>query len=142
MTDVNEKSRIVAALYQWIGQRPGLEWGNYSDSKSYRSEMRRITNQLHDARDLLRFVAQSPSIDAVALKEAFTRGFSGRLSWDGAKLDYCAGQYWPTEYRAAACGVLASVVWTYFREPRSTGDSIRAAARRCFGRGIQSRWFN
>ena len=137
-----EKTAIVDALYQWIGQRPGLDYGNYGDPKSYRSEVRGITAQLHDARDLLRFVAQSPSITADDLKEAFGRGFSGRLSWNGTKLDYCTGQYWPTEYRAAVCGVLANALWAYFREPESTGDSIRAAARRNFGRGIQSRWFN
>lgn len=31
-------------------------------------------------------------------------------------LEYCAGQYWPTEYRAAACAVLASALWSYKRD--------------------------
>lgn len=31
-------------------------------------------------------------------------------------IDYCTGQYWPTEYRRAVCAVLASAIWDYWRE--------------------------
>lgn len=87
-----------------------------------------------------------------------------------ATLDYCTGQYWPTEYRKAACAVLASAIWDWMREhcmpaPMarhasdtrdcyiwknasgrsaivSAGDYLRAAARREFGATIARRWFN
>jgi hypothetical protein len=39
------------------------------------------------------------------------------------EIDYCTGQYFPTEYRRAACAVLASALWEYTREhcsPRGT----------------------
>lgn len=65
-------------------------------------------------------------------------------SWNGAKLDYCTGQYWQTEYRRAACAVLASAIWSYWRDGltgENIGDRLRASARRTFGRGIASRWF-
>lgn len=136
-----DKPAIVQALYAWIAQRPGLDFNNYGDVKAYRAELRSISRDLSDAQTLLRYVAQSPSITGDDIAAAFQRAFSGRLSWDGERLDYCTGQYWPTEYRAAVCAVLATVMWGYFREPESTGDSIRAAARRCFGRGLASRWF-
>jgi hypothetical protein len=68
---------------------------------------------------------------------------SGRLIWDGKRLDYCAGQYFPTEYRAAVCRALASVLWNYWRDGgRYTADQIRAAAKSNLGRGITRRWFN
>ena len=68
-------------------------------------------------------------------------------------LEYCTGQYWPTEYRRAACAVLASAIWDYWREdimpPRGTefcvpslGDALRARGKRIFGARIQRRWFN
>lgn len=35
---------------------------------------------------------------------------------DVATVDYCTGQYFPTEYRRAVCAVLASALWDYTRE--------------------------
>lgn len=74
------------------------------------------------------------------------------------RIDYCAGQYWPTEYRRATCAVLASAIWEYWRatcmpEPTigpngdqfyagmSPGDFLRRTAMREFNRGIARRWF-
>ena len=81
-----------------------------------------------------------------------------------ARLDYCTGQYFPTEYRKAACAVLASALWNWQRDnmPKadlikangdgpvcevypgavSAGDWLRASFRRQFGRSITNRWFN
>jgi hypothetical protein len=141
-TATNEKARIMAALDAWIRQRPGLDFGNYGDARSYNAELRSIGRDLAEARTLLRAVETS-GMPADCLREGF-RAFSGRLSWDGAKLTYCTGQYWPTEYRRAACAVLASALWMYHR-PDVTGDDqggqLRRKFRRMFGRGLASRWF-
>jgi hypothetical protein len=139
----DERARILDALDAWIRQRPGLEYGNYGDPVAYRAELRSITTDLRHARRLLDAVRWR-SIDAAALREAFRSAYSGRLSWDGKQLDYCTGQYWPTEYRRAACAVLASALWHYTREsfPHLDGDGLRARLRKEFGRGIASRWFN
>lgn len=169
------KEHILTALDRWIRQRPGLEFGNYGDVKAYRSELRQITKDKHDAERLLRAVALRESITGGDLSVAFQHAYSGRLTLtetpDGrAKLAYCTGQYWPTEYRKAAAAVLASVLWAYFRDkcmpaPNGTimrqygrdnpatgefdningqtpGDWLRDHARREFGRSIQQRWFN
>ena len=32
------------------------------------------------------------------------------------RIDYCAGQYYPTEYRAGVCRALASALWNWQRE--------------------------
>jgi hypothetical protein len=139
---MHDKQAICEALWTWIGQRPGLEFCNYGNLKNYRSEMRSITQDLHHARALLRYV-ESSQITGDALAAAF-HAFSGRLSWDGKKLDYCVGQYWPTEYRRAACAVLASAIWEYWRDGMTgddKGNRLRQSAIRTFGRGIGQRWF-
>ena len=133
---------MLRALDAWVRQRPGMDPGNY-DRAGYRSDSRAITRDLHDYRTLAAAVARS-SIDAKALADAFPRAFSGRLTWDGKRLDYCTGQYWPTEYRKAACAGLAQALWTYHAADYApgAGAEIRKAFRRMFGRGIASRWFN
>ena len=153
------RAAILAALSAWIEQRPGLEPGNYGDAASYRSEMRRITKQRADALALLAAIRWRASIDAPALLEAFGAG-SGRISVTlahdapgtvTASLDYCTGQYWPTEYRAAACAVLASALWGYWRDncsdefqaaAISNGSLIRCKAARELGTPLARRWFD
>jgi hypothetical protein len=146
MTPWNERDRILYALRVWIAQRPGFDPHNYTP-KSYRADARMVARQKRDALALLQAVDwQRASIGAEHLRDAF-RAFSGRLSWDGSRLSYCAGQYWPTEYRAAACAVLASALWDAARRdlPPGTeraGDVLREKFRRSFGRGLASRWFS
>jgi hypothetical protein len=147
------KQAILDALRTFARQRPGLEFGNYGDVNLYRSEMRSITRDLAHAQTLLKAVEWS-DIDAQALTDAAQSAFSGRLSikLDGerVRIDYCTGQYFPTEYRRAVCAVLASALWDHYRDSvsndtingQSPGDRIRAHFRREFGRGIASRYFN
>lgn len=157
-----KKQAICNALRTFINSRSGLDRRDYGDARSYRSEQRSITKDRAHALTLLRAVELRDSISGDALHAAFRDAFSGRLSCeyaDGrASLSYCTGQYYPTEYRRAACAVLASALWTYAREniaasraddaPGTTyqhagiGDALRAYFRREFGRGIASRWFS
>ena len=141
-----EREAILAALSAFIRQRPGLEFANYGDVSAYRSELRSITKDRHHAEELLAAVSWRSGIDAAALREAF-RAFSGRLSWDGRRLDYCTGQYFPTEYRRAVCAVLSSALWDCWRDnapadTASKGDYIRKTARRELSRAVAGRWFN
>lgn len=78
MTTDETKTNIVAALDRWIRQRPGLEFGNYGDVRSYRSELRSITKDGQQARTLLRYVEMS-RITGDQLAAAFRGAFSGRL---------------------------------------------------------------
>lgn len=177
LTASTEKAAIIGALDRWIRQRPGLEFGNYGSVAGYRAELRGITRDLQHARALLRYVELHSSITAAMLKEASAHAYSGRLTLkdcsahykDGSTLyvysvNYCTGQYWPTEYRRAACAVLASAIWDWTRDhcmpsPEtdargdrvyrgqrgrrlSGGDWLREHFRREFGRGIGARWFD
>jgi hypothetical protein len=149
------KEQVITLLYAFAAQRPGLDFGNYGDVTSYRSESRRITRQLHEARELIRAVELAQGMTVETLLGGF-RAFSGRLTVaphtkPGAwRLDYCTGQYWPTEYRAAVCAVCASALWDYYREDfakaanpgESPGDAIRRKFRRQFGAAMQRRWFD
>ncbi len=153
------KQRILDTLNAWANQRPGLEPRDYTDGtmegwRGYRREAAHITKDLQDYRALSAAVSWRDSITADHLAEAFPRAWSGRLSMteDGEKvtLDYCVGQYWPTEYRRAACSVLASVLWRHFATdcPQEYGDDpspgqwTRNEARKNLGQGIQRGWFN
>lgn len=140
---MSERENMLAALGAFMRQRPGLEYGNYGDPRSYRAELRSIARDLDDARRLLRSVELS-SMTAETLRDAFPRAFSGRLSWDGARLSYCTGQYFPTEYRKAVCAVLARALWAHYRgeDGAISADGLRAMFRRTYGRGLASRWFS
>lgn len=148
---MDKKQAIIGALYTFIGQRPGLEFGNYGDVPNYRAEVRAIGRDLTQARELLRYVELRASITADDIIEASKRAYSGRLTItatdDGAvSIDYCTGQYFPTEYRKAACAVLSQAIREWFRanisDTAKPGDYLRASLKREFGRGMASRWFN
>ena len=117
---MDKKQQIIAALHVFINQRPGLEFGNYGNVPNYRAEVRAIGKDLTQARELLRYVELRASITADDIIKASESAYSGRLVIvqrdDGAvAIDYCTGQYFPTEYRRAVCAVMASVLWNWKR---------------------------
>ncbi|CAB4152084.1 hypothetical protein UFOVP938_57 [uncultured Caudovirales phage] len=169
------KQTVIAALMAFARQRSGIEFCNYGDVSAFRSEQRSIKRDLQHVRVLVSAVQWRDSITGDMIAEACKHAFSGRLSLieraDGKiAVDYCSGQYFPTEYRKAVCAVLASVLWDTWRENMpapsgkitktsgfgpfahesehdsingmTPGDYLRATARKEFGRGIASRWFN
>jgi hypothetical protein len=102
---------------------------------------------------MLSYVSRRDSITAEDILKASRDSFSGRLTinplndGEGFSVDYCVGQYWPTEYRRSVCAVLSSAIWNRIREDISPetenkGDAIRAAAKRELSRPIASRWFS
>ena len=142
-----KKQTIIDALNRWVSQRPGLEYGNYGDVSSYRAELRSIGKDLQHARALINYVAWHDSITAEMILKAADNG--GRLSFvvrdDGTvAIDYCTGQYWPTEYRPAVCRLISSVIWHWLRDNMldpATGNDIRRQAARELGTSIARRWF-
>jgi len=138
------KTAIIASLDAWIRQRPGLEYGNYGDWSAYRSEMRSIGKDLQHARAMLRYVEWHDSITADMILDAAK---SGRLSivvdGESVRIDYCTGQYWPTEYRPAVCRLLSTVIWHWIsaNDPQRSGEMIRKTASRELGTSIARRWF-
>jgi hypothetical protein len=142
------KEDIISDLRAFVAQRSGIEVGNYvtpgcADLDGWRAlqaDRRLIGQQGRDARALLAYVEAS-GIDAESLARPLTGG--GRLSYEGGALTYTAGQYFATEFRAAVCSALASVLWRYWASGVNlSAAQLRQAALRTFGRGLAKRWFN
>ena len=159
------KTAILESLQKFIAQRSGIDFQNYQsgDPKggrdAFMGDYRPILKHGRQARQMLRAIELRDSITAENIMEA-TRAFSGRLQIeerDGkARIDYTTGQYFPTEYRRAACAVLARCLWDYWRNCASAetdGEKtsqagivnvsgyIRKQAKRELGRGIAADWF-
>lgn len=128
-------------LDKFISQRSGIDWRDYGgDRDAFMGDYRPMLQAGKDARILLRWVENS-SMTVDDMLPGF-RAFSGRLSLTENGLEYCTGQYFPTEYRHAVCAVLSTMLWDYYRESTDTGESMRKKFVRMFGRGIARRWFN
>ena len=137
------KEALVEALRKFIAQRSGIEWGNYGGSReAFMGDYRQILRDGRDARELLRHIELRDSITGAMLEQSLT----GRLSYRMGAIEYVTGQYFPTEYRAAVCRALSECLWHWLRYGGGTldtsGEGVRKAVARAFGRGIASRWFN
>jgi len=118
-TDFTPKSHpATVALLDYAAQRPGLEYANYGNWQSYRSEAASITRQWQTICELVR-IADHYHITDAQIIDASQWAFSGRMTWTGSEWDYCTGQYWPTEYRAAVAAVLRYAL------PAQAGRSTR-----------------
>ena len=137
------KKALIAALRAFIAQRPGLDPCNYGDASGYRSESRSITQDRRHAETILANIEWRDSLTADNIIDASKHAFSGRLTIKEPepgkfRLNYCTGQYFPTEYRKAAAAVLASALWDYWR---TDGNSPSDRGRETFGRTIANRYF-
>lgn len=115
----DERAAMLHALRRFIDSRPGFDSANYCGAPAaYRADSRRAQRDRRDALTMLDAVIYCDAIGAGQLRDAFRGAFSGPLSWDADRreLSYCAGQYYPTEYRATACAVLASALWAHWRD--------------------------
>jgi hypothetical protein len=134
----------LEALRAFIARRSGIEPANYGDRKSFMADYRCILRDGRDARKMLRYLE-------LATRNAAERGapmtspvtLHDRLEWSGKAWRYHEGQYYPTEYRAAACLWLARAITIHWDIPHSPQrrDAIVRTARNAFGPGIAKRWF-
>ena len=159
-----DREQILDALVAFARRRPGIDPCNYSNLASYRRESRAVTRDLADVITLARAVERH-GITAQQILDASQSAYSGRLSividGDHVRIDYRAGQYWPTEYRRAVCAICAAALWAHARthcmpDPivgadgdryymlrgrrLSAGDWLRAYFRNEFGARVARRW--
>lgn len=151
------KDQLLDALRQFAAKRPNRSFADYGDRVIYNQYTREITRDLHHARELIRKVELS-GITAEQIIKASRSAWSGRLTItpteSGFDLDYCAGQYYPTEYRKAVCATLAAAFWNYYSsdnpikfEPdnEETLDQsvnwMRTTCRREFSRSVYRGYF-
>jgi hypothetical protein len=145
-----DKSTIINLIRKHIAQRSGINWRDYTNGghdvtgrEALRSDYTRILRHGRDARVMLRAVDMS-SVTAETLIEHLTCG--RRLSLVNGALEYTTGQYFPTEYRRAACDMLASVLIDHYGHNNATDERkplarARDWAKSNLGRGIAGRWF-
>lgn len=136
---------VTEMLINFANQRPGLEFANYGDYRLYRSEAREITKDLQDFKELLavcRLSMDRQELETLLKMELCNT--SGRLGLDeNGRLYYHVGQYFPTEFRPAACRVLVSVLWSYIRDtrPELDGHGIRAYFKKHCSRRVYRNYF-
>ena len=105
-------------LAQFAAQNPGLDYGNYCSGwndidgrRAYSSESRKITRDLARVREAMHEAYYAGATDS-DIDQACISAFSGRIELirdsdpSAMRVDYCTGQYFPTEYRAAVAAVL------------------------------------
>jgi len=142
----------LALFQKFATQRPQLDFCNYGDAKSYRQEVREITKDLHDFRELLRFASHRMSDLEILLKEYLLKN-SGRLTLnDKGNLEYITGQYFPTEYRPACNRILANLIWKDYADEKqwhdktapqyADGTAVRHAITKNVSRRVAKLYFN
>lgn len=139
----------LSLLQRFAFQRPGLDFANYGDVKAYRAESREITRDLHDFNELMSLAASRVEGLDGKLSDYLSKS-SGRLTLVGGRLEYCTGQYFPTEYRPAASRVLRDLIWADYRDEKnsegnpvySDGNAIRKAIKRNLSRRVGRLYFN
>jgi hypothetical protein len=127
-------SQLIALLIKFTNQRPGLDPREYASWQEYRRYARGITRDRHDALILLTAVAERPT--AIRYLREYLLNSGDRLTLIDNKINYCVGQYFPTEYRPAVSRACASALWKYWRDDVHGGTleagDIRDSARRTF----------
>ena len=124
------KCQALIGLEAFAKQRPCLGYGNYCSGfgdtngrREYQREVRAITKDLHKVREAIRYADVWNFTDG-DLIEAAKQAFGGRLSitktGDKVTINYCTGQYFPTEYRKAVLAVLE----------RATSNAVLAVLER------------
>ena len=65
---MERKQQMIEALRVFAEQRGGMEPGNYGSWRDYRKESASVTRDLHDARLLLRAIAQFAAVRRTAVE--------------------------------------------------------------------------
>jgi hypothetical protein len=154
MKQVTEKN-VIENLIKFVDQRPGINARDYfsgyydtSGRLSYNREVREVCKDRADFYALLEVAERLIERD-ILNERVYNRlkNESGRLLIVNDKLTYHTGQYFPTEYRPAACRLLSSILWNHFAFTlRDSGkeisaDSIRKYAKRYFSRRVFNNYF-
>lgn len=150
VTGVKNNMTTIEKLTKFVNQRPGLDFSNYGDVSAYRSESAEITRDRSDYFELLSLAFSRVDNLNEALTSYLQRS-SNRLTINAeGNLEYCTGQYFPTEYRPAANSILRSIIWNNYsneldgnNEPvYKDGHEIRKAIKRRVSRRIARNYFN
>jgi hypothetical protein len=142
----NESKRQLEALGAFVRSRPGFDWTNYvGQPQIMRADVRKAGRDRKQALAMLAYLGWR-EIPQHMVTESARCSYSGRLWWDGigGRWRYRTGQNYPTEYREAACAVLAQTIealWWLDSDNKLSREEIQKKARGYFGRSIAKAWF-
>ena len=140
--DKARAERILGALLELARSRPGFEPGNYGSWADYRSESRAVTRDLHDCVTLASVARSYPEAIIERAELSSSDRLTIREDGETVTVDYCAGQYYPVEYRRAIARFLSGVLWrAWHEEGADTLERKQERARIFLGRRIAARWF-
>lgn len=137
MKTTTENINLVQLLCKFVNQRPGFDFANYGSMKYYRQD---YNESLKDKNSFYELLNLAQSRYGNNFNDALTKQLTesnDRLTLVDGKLQYITGQYFPTEYRNAACRVLVSLIWNDYRNEKhedgtfvySDGHAIRKAIK-------------
>ena len=107
---------ILDALRDLLRSRPGLSPANYGSACDYWRDQRRISRDLRRAESLLLDVVGDPIAMAYLRRDVLRQ--TGRVQYRDGRMTYIAGQYYPTEYRAAIAALLTDALGYAERKAR------------------------
>lgn len=124
MKNLATSQNIKSLLIEFVEKRPGLSYADYGNSQAYNSDYREILKDKHSFYELLNYAQRSiDNLDEKLFNNLSKT--SGRLSIEKDQLTYITGQYFPTEYRNAACRVLVEIIWNNYRDQNSNADGFQ-----------------
>ena len=119
------KQQILSALSAFVATRPNLEQGNYASRADYQRDYRQhCLNPKNDYLDLEASISWRDSLTAFDLLQSIRETSRVEILRDGT-IEYTPGQYYPAEYRHAACNVLAGALWDYWATDTPIGMTPR-----------------
>lgn len=139
----------VSMLSTFVDGRPGVESVNYASMRAYRREAASVTRDRRDFYTILNFgystIKRRNLLDGLGdVLESSAGRITVESKPDGSHaIRYYAGQYYPTEYRKAACDMLAAVMLENVRRSSVlSDDELHAFFRKAIGRRIANRYFS
>ena len=136
---MTNRVEVLEALESFVNARPGLRSADF-DAAGFAAASYQVQRDRADELDMLRHIRWETSIGVDCI---LFRARGGRMRWNSvdARWDFTAGQYEPLERRAAACTLLASVIWAHRREFTESPAESLAILRREFGRRMVARFW-
>jgi hypothetical protein len=111
--DIEAQPQTLRMLAAYAAKNPGLDFRDYcSDYRdingraAYFSEARSITNDLRRVREAILSAYYVGVTDDDLIECSKGERLTIERMPGGFDLDYCVGQYWPTEYRGAVVRLL------------------------------------
>lgn len=110
-----DRQKLADAMASFAHEKPGFDKANYYSESSYKSDYNvykksadENRRNLRNPRDYVYYYLSK--MDDHQIHDAFRTAYSGRLSInEDMSLDYCAGQYWCTEYQQALEAVVDQI---------------------------------